>query len=615
MKNRVIILAIVVFIANATCAFAQAPDTLWTRAYGDSLNEYGREVNLTTDGGFIIAGYTNSMGAGGTDFYLVKTNSTGDTLWTRTYGDSLNDYGRSAQQTTDGGYIFVGYSNSSGAGSYDYYLVKTNSTGDTTWTRTYGGTGVDYGMWVQQTSDGGYILAGATDSYGAGSRDFYLVKTDSIGDTLWTRAYGGVDLEYCYNVRQTSDGGYIAAGYTTSYGAGGRDFYLVKTNANGDTLWTGIYGGADYDYGMGVQQTTDGGYIFTGYTNSFGAGGYDFYLIKTDAAGDTLWTRTYGGTETERPNEVQQTTDGGYIIVGYTNSYGLVFYDVYLIKTDANGDTLWTGMYGGIDHDYGMSIKQTADGGYIAAGYTISYGAGGRDFYLIRLEGSALTVTLTPQNPPIQIPAGGGNFVFDATIFNATDSAITFDAWTQVVLPTGQTYPRPLVLRTGLSISSGQTISRSGITQYIPNYAPSGNYTYKGKAGTYPDVVLSEDSFPFEKLAGDAIPTHNQGWACHGWFSDDAVLSSISTEFSLRSAYPNPFNPTTRIDFALTEAGLVKLSVYDVTGREVTRLAEGFYSAGTHQAEWNASALPSGIYFARLQAGNITQSCKLLLVK
>ena len=611
MKSRILILAIVVLTAYATGALAQPPDTLWTRAYGDSLNDYGREVNLTSDGGYIIAGYTNSIGAGGTDFYLIKTNSTGDTLWTRTYGDSLNDYGRSAQQTTDGGYIFAGYSNSFGA-SYDYYLIKTNSTGDTTWTRTYGGIGTDYGMWVQQTTDGGYIIAGATDSYGAGSRDFYLVKTDSIGDTLWTRTYGGIDMEYCYNVRQTTDGGYIAAGYTTSYGAGGRDFYLVKTDSNGDTLWTGIYGGIDYDYGMGVQQTTDGGYIFTGYTNSYGAGGYDFYLIKTDSAGDTLWTRTYGGTETERPNEVQQTTDGGYIVAGYTNSFGLVLYDVYLIKTDSAGDTLWTLTCGGIESDYAMSVQQTTDGGYIVAGYTYSYGAGNRDIYLIRYEGQPLTITLTPHNPPIQILSGGGNFVFDLAIENNSTDPVNFDAWTLAILPNGIEYP--LLLRPGLTLTAGGSIERE-LTQYIPPRALPGNYSYVGKVGTHPDVVLSDDSFPFEKLADDfGGPNHNQGWAVYGWLDEAATIISPS-EYVLLSAYPNPFNPGTNLTYTLSESGIATLIVYNVLGKEIIHLADGWHQVGTYNVTFLAPDLPSGIYFARLKSEGSSITQKLLLIR
>ena len=214
-------------------------------------------------------------------------------------GGAADDWAYSVQQTADGGYIVAGYTNSFGAGDYDFYLVKTNSQGDTLWTRTYGGSDDDWAYSVQQTADGGYIVAGYTYSFGAGDDDFYLVKTNSQGDTLWTRTYGGSGDDEAYSVQQTADGGYIVAGYTSSFGAGSGDFYLVKTNSQGDTLWTRTYGGSGYDGAYSVQQTADGGYIVAGYTGSFGAGSDDFYLVKTNSQGDTLWTRTYGGSSND----------------------------------------------------------------------------------------------------------------------------------------------------------------------------------------------------------------------------------------------------------------------------------------------------------------------------
>jgi hypothetical protein len=218
----------------------------------------------------------------------------------------------------------------------DVYLVKTSASGDTLWTRTYGGTGEDYGNSVQQTSDSGYIVAGYTNSFGAGNEDVYLVKTSASGDALWTRTYGGTGEDYGNSVQQTSDSGYIVAGWTNSFGAGGHDIYLIKTNASGDTLWTRTYGGTGGDEGYSVQQTSDGGYIIAGYTGSFGAGGWDVYLIKTNASGDTLWTSTYGGAYDDWGYSVGQTSDGGYIVAGFTDSWS-GSWDVYLVKTDGNG--------------------------------------------------------------------------------------------------------------------------------------------------------------------------------------------------------------------------------------------------------------------------------------
>ncbi len=244
----------------------------------------------------------------------------------RTYGGIGEDQSYSAIQTLDGGYIVTGYTYSYGAGSADVYLIKTDSLGDILWTKTYGNLYRDFGHSIAQTSDGGYIIAGGTMSYGAGSYDVYLIKTDSLGDTLWVRTYGGADGDCGYSVAQTSDGGYIVSGYTYSYGAGSCDVYLMKTDPLGDTLWTRTYGGADEDCGISVAQTSDGGYIVSGYTYSYGAGSGDVYLVKTDSLGDTLWTKTHGGNYPDYGLSVIRTPDEGYIITGFTYSYWCRFW-------------------------------------------------------------------------------------------------------------------------------------------------------------------------------------------------------------------------------------------------------------------------------------------------
>jgi len=360
--------------------------TLWSRTYGGSDYDYGYSVQQTADGGIIVVGPTRSFGAGDYDFYLIRTDSLGNTLWTRTYGGSGEDQGHSVQQTSDGGYIVAGYTYSFGAGFYDAYLIKTDSLGSTLWTRTYGGSDYDGGLSARQTADGGYIVVGCGGSFGAGDYDFYLIKTDPVGNTLWTRTYGGSDWDFAWSVQQTGDGGYVVAGYTRSFGAGQDDVYLIKTNSTGDPLWTRTYGGSSYDWSFSVQQTTDGGYIVVGYTASFGAGYEDVYLIKTDANGDTLWTRTYGGSANDRGWSVQQTADDGYIVAGETYSFGAGSHDVYVIKTDSVGDTLWSRTYGGSYYDAGNSVQQTTDGGYIVAGHTSSFGAGGDDVMVTKLD-------------------------------------------------------------------------------------------------------------------------------------------------------------------------------------------------------------------------------------
>jgi uncharacterized delta-60 repeat protein len=394
-----------------TAAFAQPnPDTLWTRTYGGSNGDGAYSVQQTADGGYVLAGITRSFGAGGVDFYLVKTNSQGEPLWTRTYGGSAEDTAYSVQQTADGGYVVAGRTVSFGAGSYDFYLVKTNGQGDTLWTRTYGGSSYDEATSVQQTADGGYIVVGAGDD------DFYLVKTNPLGDTLWTRTYGGISSDWAESVQQTADGGYIVAGFTESFGAAGSDFYLVKTNPLGDTLWTRTYGGSSYDWANSVDTTSDGGYIVAGTTESFGAGSKDFYLVKTNSLGDTLWTRTYGGSSSDGAGSVQQTADGGYIVAGYTSSFGAGMQDFYLVKTNSSGEPLWTRTYGGSSTDRAYSVQQTTDGSYVIAGFTASFGAGGYDFYLVKTGPE-----LAADEPPVFSPTS-----FDLSCFpNPFNSSTT----------------------------------------------------------------------------------------------------------------------------------------------------------------------------------------------
>ena len=221
-----------VLLFTACFAAIAAAQTSWWRTYGGTLTDQGWSVQQTSDGGYIIAGRTYSFGAGNSDVYLTKTNTPGDTLWTRTYGGTSEDDGYSVQQTTDSGYIITGYTASFSAGGV--YLIRTNASGDTLWTRTYGGTSEDVGTSVQQTLDGGYIVAGYTLTFGAGGYDAYLIKTDASGDTMWTRTYGGTGDDQGYSVQQTSDGGYIIAGRTYSFGAGNSDVYLIKTDSLGN---------------------------------------------------------------------------------------------------------------------------------------------------------------------------------------------------------------------------------------------------------------------------------------------------------------------------------------------------------------------------------------------
>ena len=230
------------------------------------------------------------------------------------------------------------------------------------------------------------------------------------------------------------------------------------------------------------------------------------------------------------------------------------------------------------------------------------------------LAPSPVSITLTPHNPPVQIPAGGGSFIFDVTIENTSGDSIAFDVWTEAVLPDSSILC-PITLHENLSLPAGGSIVREDLNQFVPARALSGDYSYCGKVGDYPDEVLAEDSFPFEKLPGTDEPAHDFGWALFGWDGEEAPVISAPTEFALEAAYPNPFNPETQLTFALPEASEVSLVIYDVQGRIVAILIDGFQPAGIYQRTFDASELSSGVYFARFTAGSFHQTQKLLLIK
>lgn len=367
--------------------YSQGIDTLWTKTYGGPDDDEGRAIAQTSNQGYMIVGWKTSISTGSKDIYLIKTDADGDTLWTKTYGGTDAEYGVDFKQTGDGGWIILGETFSYGAGFNDIYIIRTDSLGDTLWTKIYGGTYYDKARAVTEAvdSDNGYLIVGATGSFGnGGNDDLYILRIDSLGDTLWTKTYGGLNWDWASSVQPTADSAYIIIGATNSYGAGYFDVYLIKINASGELLWQKTFGGTGDDRGEAVCQTSDQGYIITGMTRTFGAGGEDLYLIKTDSLGTIEWQKVYGGAQNERGYSLLETEDGGYIIAGYTMSFGAGEWDVYLLKTDEYGDTLWTQTYGGMNGDLARSILKTQDGGYIIVGNTESFGAGAKDVFVLK---------------------------------------------------------------------------------------------------------------------------------------------------------------------------------------------------------------------------------------
>jgi hypothetical protein len=381
------------------------PEEEWNTTFGGPGFDWGSSVQEKEGGGYVIAGHTESYGAGRNDAWLIATDASGNEEWNKTFGGIGNDFSRSVLATKDGGYILVGSTGPWEIGGSDVWLIKTNSEGNELWNKTLGGSDNDFGASILEIENNGYIVVGNTESYGSGDSDIWLIKMDSKGEIEWDKTFGGLGDDGCGSVVATEDGGYVVGGVTQSYGNGSNDLWLIKTDSEGNKEWDRTFGGSGDDYGGSVLQTEDGGYLLMGHTrvDSAGIGGGVVWLIKTDSEGNLEWEKTFDYEDGDYfGSSIRKIGDGGYLIAGAAASYregptegddGVGFgsdgHDILIIKTDPEGNELWNITFGksGLD-DQGGLAKETKDGGYIVLCNTESYGAGHKDFWLIKLDKS-----------------------------------------------------------------------------------------------------------------------------------------------------------------------------------------------------------------------------------
>lgn len=349
--------------------------------YGGKGSDIGRSVRQTSDGGYIVAGHTKSEREY-LDFIAVKTDSLGNPSWVQNYGGDTTDMCFSVDCTPDGGYILAGTTNSISVGSYDIFIVKANADGTEEWRKRYGRWSHDEAYYVECTRDGGFIVTGGYHSF-----DLFVLKLDVSGDSVWMYKKGGIpqwDAGNC--VHQLPDEGYIVTGYTATTGAGGADVWLIRLDERGIPKWLKTFGDVRNDEGRWVEQTSDNGFIVVGYTTSE-TDDRDMYIIKTDSIGDTVWTKVYGGNKNEEAFCVRPTFDGCYAVLGYTESFGAGGTDLWFLKLNASGDTIFSRNYGGRQGgEVGYCFEQTQDSGYIICGSTGSYGEGILDIYLLKVD-------------------------------------------------------------------------------------------------------------------------------------------------------------------------------------------------------------------------------------
>ena len=385
MKPTAFVLCMILLLAGV--ASAQL-DSVWIRTYGGPENDGFRCAVPTTDGGFVAVGYTYSYGPDDVNVFAVKTDAGGDTLWMRTYGGGGRDYGYGVCETASGDYVIAGYTTSFGSGKEDVYIVKVNTGGDTVWTRTYGGPEPDEARALCATSDGHVVVAGRTESYGAGESDCYVLKIDAAGDTVWTGVFGGTESDWGQGVCELGDGTYGVSG-TSGSNSGNMDIYALKLAADGSLSWENYYGDTgpvDPDWGMGAHAIADTEMVVAGYRAIEGFDPGEACFLRVGLDGGSLGYRRYKDPYYEYGNSICPIPESGYLICGATRNDSTMTNDLFLVKKVDDIGFVWADTLGGPQADWGSWIAPCAPGFYIITGHTASYGSGGFDGWLLYMR-------------------------------------------------------------------------------------------------------------------------------------------------------------------------------------------------------------------------------------
>ena len=360
---------------------------LFNNTFGDASYDYGRSLIELNDGGYLIAGNTSLLGDNYSNALLIKIDHTGKEMWKRDYTFSSVDRLNMVKELQDGSLVAAGFTMSSTNYSKDIFVIKTDAQGNLEWQRSYGDAQDETANSIDISIGGGFIISGEVINENTGFSLCYLIKIDNEGELDWSNTFGGSQNDNGLSVISTNDAGFAITGMTRSLGDNNGEVWLLKVNSNGEMEWERTYGGDDTEYGRTIQQTVDGGYIIIGQTESFGLGYNDAYLIKTDSQGNEIWSQTFGGQGTDQGRQVVNTLDEGYLISGYTDSFGtLGGFNFWLVKANSLGELEWQRFYGKQGDDRGLSGIQTSDGGYAIAGYTNSGTSSGSDILFIKTD-------------------------------------------------------------------------------------------------------------------------------------------------------------------------------------------------------------------------------------
>ena len=476
-------------------------------------------------------------------FPFLFSQTAPDSLWFNTYGGDLRDSAKSLIQTNDGNYVFAGSTNSFGNEFYDVYLVKTDENGNELWARTFGGLNYDGANSVVETSDNGLLITGYTYSFGSELSAIYLIKTDNNGDSLWTKVIDYYSYEFGNFGIQASDGGYVIVGIGKPANSNANDIILLKTDENGNFLWINYIGGNNIDSsdcGTCVQQTNDNGLIISGITHSPDQGNGNVYLIKTNADGDTLWTKQFNGNGNSHGNFIQQTNDEGFIITGYVEYYGVTS-DIYLIRTDEIGDTLWTSKIGAQFDCMGFCVKQTNGDGFVVAG----------------------------------------------SIHDWSD-----DSYNACIIKTN---------------SCGDSLWSKSFGGDL-------------KATAFGIITTNEDEYIVTGcIDSNTFPNQDDAFLLKLGYEMGIEDNINSSHFSAIN-YPNPFNPTTTIEFFIQNESKVEISIFNIKGQIIKTLINEFLNIGDYSISWDGvddsgKAVGSGVYLYQIKTPSKIMTKRMLLLK
>ncbi len=504
MKKTLFVTLVIIFTTNL---YAQ-PNIEWETNLGGSHIDRVYSIQQITDGGYIVAGSSssNDNDVGGnnglSDSWVVKLDASGGIIWETNLGGSDYDHAYSIQQTTDGGYIVAGTSESNDGdvgennGGYDYWIVKLDANGDLVWENNLGGSINESAKSIQQTTDGGYIVAGSSESNDGdigennGGYDYWIVKLDTSGGLVWETNLGGSSDDYVESIQQTIDGGYIVAGRSLSNDGdvggnnGEYDYWIVKLDTNGDLVWENNFGGSSNDTTQSIVQTPDGSYIIAGISSSNDGdlggnnGDKDYWIVKLDITGGLVWETNLGGSNWDFATSIQQTTDDGYIVAGGSDSTnGDVGgnhgdFDYWIVKLDTNGGLVWETNLGGSSNDTAYSIQQTTDGGYIVTGMTSSNDGdvggnyGNSDYWIVKLDADLSVGDYTIDNNITLYPNPTANTFTIANLSETITKVEILDLQGRIILATPEIH------------NNNVDISKLQAAMYIVKvYAASNVYT------------------------------------------------------------------------------------------------------------------------------------------